>query len=347
MRYHAAMLKYLITTAMLASGAALAQPDAPVARANWAVAHTTDHVYTFYGLGPGKTYADIARDAYALDLRAGRWKKVADIPVPEGRLASSALSVGGKVFLIGGYTVSPKGEEVSTPEVMRFLPESARFETETRMPVPVDDSVAMPWRERWIVLVSGWHDKANVADVQIYDTETRQWLEGTPYPGTPVFGHAGGLVGDTMVICDGVSAAKGPDGKNLFAISNECWQGKLDAQQPSRIGWSRLPAHPGVPLYRSGAVGDAGRILFAGGSPRPYNFNGIGYDKLPAEASGAVFSFDPVRGVWQSHAPLPQAGMDFRGLVPLGGSEYGLFGGMRAGQKVSAGVIRFKLSEAR
>jgi hypothetical protein len=90
-----------------------------------------------------------------------------------------------------------------------------------------------------------------------------------------------------------------------------------------------------------------GRIVFAGGSTRPYNYNGIGYDKLPAEPSDAVFSFATARGAWQSHAPLPEAGMDFRGLVPLGGGEYGLFGGMRAGQQVSADIIRFRLDKAR
>ncbi|NVM78863.1 N-acetylneuraminic acid mutarotase [Duganella sp. SG902] len=337
------MIKPFFLIGALVCCTALAQADAPVARANWAVARAGDRVYTFFGLGPGKTHADIERDVHALDLRSGQWRKVGDIPVAQGRLASAALTVGGKVYLIGGYTVSPSGEEVSTPEVMRFLPDSGRFETETTMPVPVDDSVTMPWRERWIVLVSGWHDQANVADVQLYDTQTKQWLAATPYPGAPVFGHAGGLAGDTMVICDGVTAAKGADGKNAFAITNACWQGTLDPRQPARIGWRQLPAHPGTPLYRAGAVGDGGRIVFAGGSGRPYNYNGIGYDKLPAEPSDAVFSFNPQTQTWQRHAPLPQAGMDFRGLVPLGDGAYGLFGGMRAHQQVSGGVIRFTL----
>lgn len=336
-------MKKPIIVAALAASQALAQ-DAPVARANWAVARAGGHVYTFYGLGAGKAYSDIEHDVHALNLRSGEWRKVGDIPVEQGRLASIAVTVAGSVYLIGRYTVSAKGEEVSTPEVMRFTPDSGRFEPESRMPVPVDDAVALPWRDRWIVLVSGWHDKGNVDDVQIYDTQARQWSGATPYPGKPVFGHAGGLVKDTMVVCDGVTATKGPDGKNQFAISDECWQGTLDAQHVGRINWRQLPAHPGGPLYRAGAVGDAGHILFAGGSSRPYNYNGIGYDTQPSEPSNAVFSFDPVHGAWQTHAPLPEPGMDFRGLIPLDGGGYGLFGGMRAGQRVSGGVIRFKPS---
>ncbi|NML61663.1 hypothetical protein HHL21_11340 [Massilia sp. RP-1-19] len=323
---------------------------APVARANWAVTRAGNEVFAFYGLGEGKASSDIARDVHALDLTSGQWRKVGDIPVKEGRLASAAVTVDGSVYLFGGYTVSPTGEEVSTPEVLRFAPASGRFETESTMPVPVDDMVAVSWRDRWIVLVSGWHDKANVADVQIYDTQTKQWTSGTPWPGKPVFGHAGGLVGDAMVVCDGVTSAKGADGKNVFAITNECWQGKLDAGQVGKISWQQLPAHPGAPLYRSGSLGTttggAARIVFAGGSGRPYNFNGIGYDRLPSEPSAAVFSYVPKSGKWETHAPLPEAGMDFRGLVDLGG-DYGLFGGMRAAQQVSADIIRFRVQPAK
>jgi len=338
------MKKPLLLAVLAGATATAAAQDAPD-RANWAVTRLGNEVYAFYGLGAGKTHADIARDTHAYDLTSRAWRRIGDIPVDQGRLASVALTVGGSVYLIGGYTVSAKGEEVSTPEVMRFLAATGRFETVSNMPVPVDDTVAMPWRDRWIVLVSGWHDTANVADVQLYDTRTRQWTSATPWPGKPVFGHAGGLVGDTMVVCDGVTSAKGPDGKNQYAIANECWQGTLDPARVGSISWRQLPAHPGAPLYRAGAVGatdGAGRIIFAGGSSRPYNFNGIGYDKLPSEPSDAVFSFDTARGAWQQHAPLPEAGMDYRALVPLGGGEYGLFGGMRAGQRVSGGIIRFK-----
>lgn len=322
---------------------------APVARSNWAVARLDGQVYAFYGLGPAKTSRNIARDVHAFDLASGQWRRIGELPVGQGRLASAAVTVAGAIYVIGGYTVSAAGAEVSTPDVLRFSP-AGGFAAETRMPVPVDDTVAMPWRDRWIVLVSGWHDTANVRDVQFYDTQTRLWAAGTPWPGKPVFGHAGALVDDAMVVCDGVASARGPDGKNAFAITNECWQGDLDAAQIGKISWRRLPAHPGPPLYRAGAAASSAdgqaRIVFAGGSPRPYNYDGIGYDHVPAEPSAAVFSFQPRQGSWQVHAPLPEAGMDFRALVDLDGA-YGLFGGMRAGQRVSGGVIRFVLKPAK
>lgn len=346
------MRKLVLNTVLLSGvlGISHAQTlaPAPMARSNWAVTRLGDQVYTFFGLGPGKTNNDIMRDVHALDLKSGQWRWVGDIPVTHGRLASVALTVAGKVYVLGGYTVSPDGIEVSTPEVLQFVPNSGNFITETLMPIPVDDTVAMPWRERWIVLVSGWHDTANVNNVQIYDTLTKQWTKGTPWPDKPVFGHAGGLVEDTMVICDGVTAEKKADGKNAFAITDACWQGTLDANHIGKIDWHQLPAHPGAPLYRAGASGDnsaPARIVFAGGSSRPYNYNGIGYDGIPAEPSAAVFSFQLKSGMWESHAPLPEAGMDFRGLIALD-DAYGLFGGMREGQKVSGEVIQFSFTPA-
>ena len=51
------------------------------------------------------------------------------------------MTIAGAIFLIGGYTVSPKGEEVSTPEIWRFSPGTGRFQIETSMPTPVDDTV--------------------------------------------------------------------------------------------------------------------------------------------------------------------------------------------------------------
>lgn len=322
-------------------------PAAPVARSNWAVASAGDEVFAFYGIGPGKRSNDIAKDIYALNLRSGAWRRVGDVPVAQGRLGSAAVTIAGKIYVVGGYSVSPKGDEVSTPEVFRLDPATGSISLETTMPTPVDDSVALPWRDRWIVLVSGWHDTGSVADVQIYDTREARWMRGTSWPGAPVFGHAGGLVDDVMVVCDGVTASKDASGKNHYAITHACWKGRLDPRVPGDIHWQEISSHPGEPLYRAGATGVSDRdgnvrIVFAGGTHRPYNYNGIGYDHVPAKPSAAVFAFDPMRGTWTSYQHAPKAGMDFRGLIALDGT-FALFGGMDANQKVSNQVIRFAL----
>lgn len=318
---------------------------APVARTNWAVTRVGEEVFAFHGLGAGKTFADIAHDVHAYGVRTGRWRRVGDIPVTEGRLAGAAVTIGRHAYLFGGYTVSAAGAEKSMPEVLRFDPATGTFAPEMPMPVAVDDSVALPWRDRWIVLVSGWHDTGNVADVQLYDTRTHAWSVGTPWPGQPVFGHAGGLVGDTLLVCDGVTAARGVDGKHRFALTDACWRGEMDPAAVGRIRWSTVPPHPGRPRYRAGAVGTRagdgrGEVVFAGGSERPYNYDGIGYDGVPAAPSSAVVGYDLRSATWTLHAPLPVPAMDFRGMIDADGHLL-LFGGMRAGQVVSDGVIAF------
>lgn len=325
-------------------------PPAPVARSNWTVARAGDEVFTFYGLGAGKSSNDIARDIYALNLRLRTWRRVGDMPVAQGRLGSVAVTIAGQVYVIGGYSVSHQGDEVSTPEVFRFDPATGSISVETIMPIPVDDTVALPWRDRWILLVSGWHDTGNVADVQIYDTREKRWTKGTPWPGAPVFGHAGGLVDDAIVVCDGVTASRDANGKNHYAITHACWQGRLEPGAPGDIRWQEIPPHPGEALYRAGATGVTDRhgqpsIVFAGGTHRPYNYDGIGYDHRPAEPSSAVFAFDARHGVWISYRPAPSAGMDFRGLIAFD-DAFALLGGMDASQNVSGQVIRFMLQPA-
>src|SRR5258708_36931780 len=82
-----------------------------------------------------------------------------------------------------------------------------------------------------------------MTQVEVYDVEKNTGSEATPFPGTPVFGHAGGLVGDTIVFIDG--ATKGTPGGAAYVASDECWTGKIDHKDPKKIEWSKLPAHPG------------------------------------------------------------------------------------------------------
>ena len=297
--------------------------------------------YSFMGLGAGKTWLDISRQAFEYDVAANRWTELPPVPVSEGRLASVAATVQGQIYLFGGYTVAPDGHEVSTPEVLRFDPSSRSYTPVAPMPTPVDDSVALVWRERWIYLVSGWHMDANVALVQLYDTQTDRWTAATAFPGAPVFGQAGALLGDTLLVCDGVRLDV-IDGKRAFSASNQCWRGDIDPADPQRIGWRQVPPHPGAPRYRMGAAADPtqNRLVFAGGSENPNNFNGIGYNGVPSPASRRVQAYSLERDAWLELPPLPEASMDHRGLLHHDGRFF-LLGGMRDDQRVSPALLAF------
>jgi N-acetylneuraminic acid mutarotase len=159
-----------------------------------------------------------------------------------------------------------------------------------------------------------------------------------------VFGHAGGISQAKMLLCDGVKIQYPADeGAREFLPSNECWLGRIDKQNHRRILWQSVPAHPGKARYRMAASGDASnRVVFAGGSDNPYNFNGIGYNGVPSKPESSVFSFNFSDGSWQLHGDLPQATMDHRGL-PYSNGWYYLIGGMQEKQTSVSDVYRFRL----
>lgn len=321
-------------------------PPMPVAHSNNAVASLSidsrPRFFSFMGLKAGKTHADISRQAFEYDVEGMRWRALPEVPVGQGRLASTAVGVGGLVYLFGGYTVAADGTEVSTPEILAFDPRSATYSTRAPMPVPVDDSVALPFGNRYIYLVSGWHDKDNVALVQVYDTREDRWFRATDWPGNPVFGHAGGIVGNQMVVADGVTVIPGVKGKGRFKLVGQAWLGEIDPSKPDRISWKRLPAHPGPPFYRMAATGTRATswIVFAGGSATAYNYNGDGYDGTPASPSARSFAFDLDRKRWVDFGTGRLPTMDHRGLLEDDGTFYTI-GGMGEGRAVIGDVIAF------
>ncbi len=299
-------------------------------------------VYTVLGLGPGKTHADLVTTAFALPSGANEWSEHPSLPDSPGRLAATAQRVGQRVFVFGGYTVAPDGTEVSLARVDVYEPTTRTWSSAAPMPVPVDDAVSGVWRERFIVLVSGWSQTDNVTDVQIYDTVADAWRAGTPIPGPPVFGHAGGLVGDTLLYCDGVTVH--PEAPK-FRATSECFGGRLkDAGERVEIEWAPLPRHPGNATYRiaAGSVPARDWIVFAGGTARPYNYDGIGYDGVPAQPETTAFAWDVGEERWRELPELPEPRMDHRGLAVIG-DEVVLVGGLDSERRVSSTTWRLRL----
>ena len=308
------------------------------------------YLYSFLGLGSGKTWKDISNRAVV--LRPGTegwpgaksWTELEPVPGNAGRLAASAISAGGAAWLFGGYTVAEDGSENSIAGVYRIRPGEKQLQWVTDMPVPVEDAVLLAYQDRYIYLVSGWHDLGNVNLVQVLDTHNMQWAQATPWPGAPVFGHSGGISDGQVLVCDGVRIQYPADvSPRQFLSSNECWLGKIDTKNHRRIHWRSVAAHPGVARYRMAATGDSdNRVVFAGGSANPYNFNGMGYNGVPSDAESSVFSYSFKTGKWHEHGQLPDGTMDHRGL-PYSNGWYYLIGGMQQKQTVVPKVYRFSL----
>ena len=302
------------------------------------------YLYSFLGLGSGKAWQDISNRAAVLKPGAKNWTELEPVPGKAGRLAASAISVGGAAWLFGGYTVAADGSEESISGVYRVRPGEMQLQWVTDMPVPVDDAVLLNYQDRYIYLVSGWHDLGNVNLVQVLDTHKMQWTQATPWPGAPVFGHSGGISAGQMLVCDGVRIQyPADDSPRQFLSSDECWQGNIDKENHRKINWQSVASHPGAARYRMAATGDDyNRVVFAGGSSNPYNFNGVGYNGVPSKAEASVFSYSFKTGEWQNHGELPAATMDHRGL-PYSDGWYYVIGGMQNNQTVVPTVYRFSL----
>lgn len=324
-------------------------PDLPEPVSNNAVALVAGSdgsvLFSLQGISAGRTHSDIHNKTWMLLTGAEQWKSLPPVPSRQGRLAGAAVTAGDAVWLFGGYAVAADGTEISTPEVF-LLNKANELRRVSNMPVPVDDMTAYVYLDRYIYLVSGWHDLGNVNLVQVFDTRELSWAQATPYPGEAVFGHAGGMFENQMLICDGVRIQYSGDGSpREFLISDECWLGRVDANDYRHIAWQQLPAHPGPARYRMAATAGAdANVVFVGGSANPYNFNGIGYNGLPSEPEAEIFRFDLRAHAWETGWALPRASMDHRGLLYQDGWYY-LAGGMLAGQEVTGRVIRFRLLE--
>ncbi|HWZ81994.1 MAG TPA: kelch repeat-containing protein [Terriglobales bacterium] len=324
----------------------------PIALSNNAVAIThagkESRIFSFMGIGAKKTWDAVTSRVFALDLPTGKWTEIRAVPGAVGRIAASAASLKDQIVLMGGYIVDDQGAETTVADVNILYPDEGRWYRGEDMPTPVDDSVTGVYRERYVYLIGGWSKADATRKVQVYDTEKNHWSEATPLPGTPVFGHAGTLVGDTIVYIDG--AYKNPSGANpKYVASSECWMGKIAKGDPAKIEWTKLPEHPGHARYRiaAGAAEKDSRIYFTGGTDNPYNYNGIGYNGQPSEPSPATFAFNLKSGKWETiNENTPDQVMDqhtllvtHRGLITVGGME--------KGQTVTAKVGIVKSSPAK
>jgi len=294
-------------------------------------------VYSLMGVGPHKTWDDITNKVYVLRLASGKWSEGRPVPGVAGRLGASAINAKGKVFLFGGYVVDGQENEMTVGVANAYVPEDHLWYSAEDVPVPVDSAVIGVNHDRYIYLVGGRSKNGPVNNVQVYDADKNIWSQATPFPGTPVFGHAGGLTDDTIVFVDG--ARKNTAGSAPYVASDECWLGKIDHKDPDTIVWSKLPPHPGPARFSivSGAVG--GKILFSGGTASPHNYKGLDHEGKPAELSTVTFDYDVHGNRWET---ITEDTFDVRtdssSIISTPVGEM-IVGGMVKNQAVTARVV--------
>src|ERR1700722_3409072 len=268
-------------------------PSMPAAVAGNAVASVRDglEIFSLMGVGPRKTWDDVTNQVYVLDLGHPKWREGRTVPGVGGRLGASAAGVKDLIVLMGGFVVDSQGGELTVPDVNVYEPGAHRWSRAKDIPIPVDNAVVGETHGRFIYLIGGLSPNGPVNNVQVYDVAKDSWTQATPFPGTPVFGLAGGVAGEEIVIVDG--AKSGPEGGPRYLASDECWLGKIDKKDPNKIEWSKLPAHPGPARFGIGGGGSGRdhRVFFTGGTATPHNFKGAAYDGKPAEGSDVSFAY--------------------------------------------------------
>jgi N-acetylneuraminic acid mutarotase len=289
-------------------------------------------VYSMMGLGAKKTWNSVTNAAYALNVKYDTWTAIKPVP-GSGRLGAIAAGVKEQIFLMGGYVPDPNGAQAIVPDLSIYEPTALRWYRGAEMPTAVRDTVAGVYRDRYVYVVGGFSKAGPTNQVQLYDSLTDKWTSATSSPGAPVFGHAGGIVNDSIVYTGGAVTNSGKPG---FITSAEAWIGKIDRKDPRKIEWSKLPPHPGTAQYRiaAGASEREQRIYFAGGTDKVHEFDGIGLDGKPAEPSPVTFAYNLKSNSWetiQENAPNPS--MDHHGLA-VGSDGLIVVGGMVSGQKV-------------
>jgi hypothetical protein len=349
-------MKKLSTFGLLVLGAAILLgasdeskfPSMPVAVSGNAVASLKGgyELFSIMGIGPRKTWDDVTNMVYTMNLGHPTWHKGHPVPGVAGRLGASAAGAKGQIVLMGGSVMDAQGNEMIVPDVNVYV-EERRWNRGKDIPVPVDRAVVGVEHDRFVYLIGGRSSNGPVNNVQVYDVEKDTWTQATPFPGTPVFGLAGGVADGAIVIVDGAkpgsaksdSAKSGPAGGPRYVASDECWLGKIDKKDPYKIEWSKVPAHPGPARFGIAAGGSDKdhRIFFAGGTATPHDYKGVAYDGQPADISPFTFAYDLHHNRWETiREDTPDPRTDGRVLDTMIGPV--VMGGLAKDLAVTAGV---------
>jgi N-acetylneuraminic acid mutarotase len=339
MRKLPAVLLPVLSAVLLLAADQSKIPPMPSAVSSNAVASLKNgiEIYSIMGVGTKKTWDDVTNKLYVLRFKSGKWTEERAVPGVAGRLGASAAGAKSQIFVFGGYTVDGEGNEFTVGDGNSYSPEDHHWYRAADIPVPVDNAVVGVTHDRYIYLVGGRSKNGPVNNVQLYDAEKNTWSQATPFPGTPVFGHAGGLTDETIIFVDG--AKKDPAGGKNYVASEECWMGKIDHKDPEKIEWSKLPAHPGPGRFGIVAGGGDRKVLFSGGTTTPHNFKFLDSEGKQAEISPVTFAFDLHGNRWETITEdTYDVRSDGRGIVftPLGPL---ILGGTLKNSAVSARVL--------
>jgi N-acetylneuraminic acid mutarotase len=299
------------------------------------------YVYSFGGLGAGKTHSDITLRSFRLDIDANVWTEIEALPDTMPKIAAAASVVDGKIYIVGGYHVFPDGHEKSSAKVHVFDPMTNTYlDNADDIPTAIDDQVQSVWKDSLIYVATGWSDSLNVGLVQVFNPALNQWRYGTSLPDDysyKVFGGSGTIIGDKLFYAGGAGNRQHKD----FPIQSYMRTGEINPEDPLEILWQTQKIDD-AGIYRSGVIIVNNQPAWIGGASLSYNYNGIAYTKQPAEPLAQILIYDGKKQLLKKYELIAPPIMDMRGVAQFDDVII-VAGGMEVGQQVSNKVYRVNL----
>lgn len=268
------------------------------------VASDGEFIYVLGGRDSWNWYSSNRNLAYSV---AGGWEERASLPVP--REYGAAVELGGKIYLIGGYSDTPNGWG-AVLQVDVYDP--AQDSWSSAAPLTSERGGFAAGVIDGKIYIAGGYSSAGSNTGAVYDPATDTWA---PIANMPTYRESGGgvAVGGKLYYFGGWqwNSASGTPATTMAIY---------DAQSNS---WSEGPP---LGVWRGDfAVAVVnGRIYVIGGENADFADGGGGGYYI--SATSTVEEFDPVTGYWWARAPLPRP-REEAGAAVLDGKIFVIGGG--------------------
>jgi N-acetylneuraminic acid mutarotase len=282
---------------------------APSKRTEVAVAELNGKIYVVGGFAePDVSNAldyGISKAVEVYDPMTDSWTTTT--PLPEGRHHVGIASLGGYLYVVGGYSQSLFSVWEPVVTVYRYDPATTRWEDLAPMPTARGGLGATTLNGR-LYAIGGYNGKENPTAVEVFDPKTNSWTTGAPLP-TPR-DHLAVISDGSRIYAIG-GRKKGNYNQNLAAV---------EEYDPMTDQWR---SRADLPTARSGITAGVleGRIYVLGG-----------------ESGSGTFSnneaYNPKRDQWQPMSPMPTARHGL-GSAVVGGKLYVISGGPTPGGSFS------------
>lgn len=283
--------------------------DAPSARTEVAAAALAGKIYVIGGFAPlrlGNLLRLSVSDAVEVyDPAKDRWHPAAPLPRPLHHAA--AASVGGRLFVLGGFAPSLTSVWNPVDAVFEYLPAENRWLPRRPMPTP-RGALAAAVLDGKIFAIGGYDGRRSLAVVEVYDPDTDAWRPGASLS-APRDHLAAAAVGGRIYA---VGGRVDLDYRRNLAV--------VEAYDPGSGRWREVKP---LPTPRSGIAAAVleGMVVVVGGESGQGTFR-------------ETEAYWPKTGAWVSLPPLPTARHGLAAAV-VGGRLYALLGGTRPGGSYS------------